>query len=63
MHPCRKKEGKALALVARAGQQMLKSFTLLKESRQKASEETASTKLKAEMGSFLLEARNKRLIL
>ena len=56
MHPCRKKEGKALALVARAGQPMLKSFTLLEENKQKASEETASTKLKAERGSFLLEA-------
>ena len=56
MHPCRKKEGKALALVARAGQQMLKSFTLFEESKQKASEEAASTTLKAERGSFLLEA-------
>ena len=56
MHPCRKKEGKPLALVARAGQQMLKSFTLLEESKQKASGEAASTKLKAERGSFLLKA-------
>ena len=56
MHPCRKKEGKAFALVAREVQQMLKSFTLLEESKQKASGESASTKLKAERGSFLLEA-------
>ena len=57
MHPCTKKgEGKAFALVAREGQQMLKSFTLLEESKQKASGEAASTKLKAERGSFLLEA-------
>ena len=56
MHPCTKKKGKASALVAREGQQMLKSFPLLGESKQKASGEAASTKLKAERGSFLLEA-------
>ena len=58
IHPCRekKKKGKAFALVARKGQQMLKSFTFLEESKQKASEEAASTKMKAERGSFLLEA-------
>ena len=35
---------------------MLKSFTFLEESKQEASEEAASTKMKAEGESFLLEA-------
>ena len=52
MHPCKKGEGKAFALVAREGQQMLKSFTLHEESKQKASRETASTNWKQKGETF-----------
>ena len=72
IHPCiKKKKGKAFALVTRNGQQMLKSFTFLEESKQEASEESASTKQrkynlrenKWERESFLLEARSGQLML
>ena len=38
------KKGKAFALATRNGQQMLKSFNFLEESKQETSEELASTK-------------------
>ena len=44
IHRCIKKIGKAFALVTRNGQQMLKSFNFLEESKQETSEELASTK-------------------